>query len=94
MSICDSREPGQPDPARPLEFDPKPDEVIEDTWGQKLAHFAYKDLKGYSVVRPGWKVDAKISAVEYFIYPDKVGTLDDIPRISGKSSPRTAINTG
>jgi len=64
----------------PLEFDPKPDEVIEDTWGQKLAHFAYKDLKGYSVVRPGWKVDAKISAVEYFIYPDKVGTLDDIPQ--------------
>lgn len=63
----------------PVEFDPKPDEVIEDSWGQKLAHFAFQDLKGYAIVRPGWKVDAKISAVEYFIYPDKVGSLGDIP---------------
>jgi len=63
----------------PVEFDPKPMEVIEDSWGQKIAHFAFKDLKGYSVVRPGWKVDAKISAVEYFLYPDKVGALDEIP---------------
>jgi len=62
-----------------VRFDPKPKEVIEDSWGQKIAHFEYKDLKGYSMVRPGWKVGAKISAVEYFIYPDKVGTLDDIP---------------
>ncbi|OGD13291.1 MAG: hypothetical protein A2V76_01395 [Candidatus Aminicenantes bacterium RBG_16_63_14] len=63
----------------PVRFDPKPDELIEDSWGQKIAHFAFKDLKGYSIVRPGWKVDASISAVEYFIYPDKVGSLDDIP---------------
>ncbi len=63
----------------PVKFDPQPKEVIEDSWGQKIAHFEYKDLKGYSAVRPGWKVDATISAVEYFIYPDKVGTLDDIP---------------
>ncbi|MBE3125271.1 MAG: hypothetical protein IMZ57_06395 [Acidobacteria bacterium] len=63
----------------PVQFDPKPDEMIEDSWGQKIAHFAFKDLKGYSIVRPGWKVDAKISAVEYFVYPDKVGSLDDIP---------------
>jgi transglutaminase-like putative cysteine protease len=62
----------------PVEFDPKPNEVIEDSWGQKIAHFAYKNLKGYSIVRPGWKVDARICAVEYFIYPDKVGTLDEI----------------
>jgi transglutaminase-like putative cysteine protease len=63
----------------PVQFDPKPNEMIEDSWGQKIAHFAFRDLKGYAVVRPGWKVDVKISAVEYFIYPDKVGSLDDIP---------------
>jgi len=62
-----------------VQFEPKPTEVIEDSWGQKIAHFAFKDLKGYSIVRPEWKVDAKISAVEYFIYPDKVGALEDIP---------------
>jgi transglutaminase-like putative cysteine protease/streptogramin lyase len=63
----------------PVQFDPKPNEVIEDAWGQKIAHFAFKDLKGYSIVKPGWKADARICAVEYFIYPDKVGTLADIP---------------
>ena len=31
------------------------------------------------MVKPSWKVKAKIFAVEYFIYPDKVGSLEDIP---------------
>ena len=63
-----------------VEFDQTPDEIIEDSWGQKIAHFHFKDLKGLSVVKPGWKVKAKIYAVEYFIYPDKVGNLEDIPQ--------------
>ncbi len=63
----------------PVQFDPEPDEVILDSWGQKIAHFHFKDLKSLAVVKPGWKVKAKIYAVEYFIYPDKVGSLDDIP---------------
>lgn len=62
-----------------IQFEPKPKEVIEDSWGQKMAHFEYRDLRGYSIVRLGWKAHARISAVEYFIYPDKVGTLEDIP---------------
>lgn len=63
-----------------VEFDQTPDEIIEDSWGQKIAHFHFKDLKGLSVVKPDWKVKAKIYAVEYFIYPDKVGNLEDIPQ--------------
>lgn len=63
----------------PVQFEPKPDKVIEDSWGQKIAHFHFKDLKGFSVVKPGWKVKAKIYSSEYFIYPDKIGALKDIP---------------
>lgn len=63
----------------PVQFDPEPDEVILDSWDQKIAHFHFEDLKSLAVVKPGWKVKAKIYAVEYFIYPDKVGSLDDIP---------------
>ncbi len=62
-----------------VEFDQKPTEVIEDSWSQKIAHWHYRNLKAGSIVRPGWRLKAKIYAVEYFIYPDKVGTLDDIP---------------
>lgn len=64
----------------PVRFEPQPKEIIEDAWGQKIAHFAYRDLTGYAEVKPGWRVDAAVSAVEYFIYPDRVGTLDDIPQ--------------
>lgn len=63
-----------------VEFDPEPNEIIEDSWGQKIAHFHYQDLKATSVVKPSWKVKAKIYAVEYFIYPDKVGNIEDIPQ--------------
>lgn len=63
-----------------VQFDPEPGEIIQDSWGQKIAHFRFKDLKGYSVVKPGWKVKAKIYAAEYFIYPDKIGSLEDIPK--------------
>lgn len=63
----------------PVQFEPKPDKIIEDSWGQKIAHFHYKDLKSNSVVKPSWKVKSKIYATEYFIYPDKVGSFEDIP---------------
>jgi hypothetical protein len=64
----------------PVQFDLEPSEIIEDSWGQKIAHFRFKDLKGHAVVKPGWKVKAKIYAAEYFIYPDKIGSLEDIPK--------------
>lgn len=64
----------------PIEFDSKPTDIIEDEWDQKIAHFSYKDKQSYSLIRAGWKVKANIYATEYFIYPDKVGTLDDIPK--------------
>lgn len=63
----------------PVKFDPQPEEIIEDIWGQKIAHFHYENLKAYSVVKPSWKVDSKIYATEYFIYPDKIGRLKEIP---------------
>lgn len=62
-----------------VQFDPQPEEIIEDMWGQKIAHFLFKDLKAYSAVKPSWKVEAKISSAEYFIYPDRVGSLREIP---------------
>jgi streptogramin lyase len=62
-----------------IEFLQKPAEIITDAWGQKIAHFSYQNLKAPAVVQPGWSVKAKVYAVEYFIYPDKVAGLDQIP---------------
>jgi len=62
-----------------VEFEPKVSKIITDSWDQKISHFHYDNLKSGSMVKPRWKVDAEIFAVEYFIYPDKVGSLEDIP---------------
>ncbi|MFW6123611.1 MAG: transglutaminase domain-containing protein [Acidobacteriota bacterium] len=62
-----------------FQFDQKPDELITDSWGQEIAHFHYENLEKNSVVKPGWKIKAKIFSTEYFVYPDKVGELQDIP---------------
>lgn len=78
----------------PVAFPSDPDEMIQDAWGQKIAHFSYKDLTGLSVVRPGWRVEAEICAVEYFLYPDRVGSLDDIPADIRENTRGTATNTG
>lgn len=53
--------------------------ILTNMWGQKLAHFHYDSLEPLAVVKPGWKVKAKIYAAEYFIYPEKVGRLEEIP---------------
>ncbi len=62
-----------------VDFSPQASEVIVDNWGQKISHFHYNDLKAGSIVRPEWNVKARIYSIEYFIYPDRVGALSDIP---------------
>lgn len=63
-----------------IEFDSEPADIVEDEWGQKMAHLVYTDKQAYSLIRAGWTVKANIYAAEYFIYPDKVGTVDEIPK--------------
>lgn len=63
-----------------LKFVPQANDVIEDMWGQKISHFHYDELKATSIVKPGWEVKANVYAIEYFLYPDKVGGLQDIPK--------------
>ncbi len=63
----------------PVAFEPEAKEVINDSWGQKIARFHYENLKSGSVVRPVWRLRAEVYAIEYFIYPDRVGGLEEIP---------------
>jgi len=57
-----------------------PKEEIRDNWGEQIVHFQYQNLKAPGIVQTGWSVKAKIYGVEYFIYPDKVGDIDQIPK--------------
>ncbi len=60
-------------------FSPKVSEIAQDNWGQKTAHFIFKNIPC------GEKREAIVNYlittydVRYFIYPDKVGNAEDIP---------------
>lgn len=60
-------------------FDPKPDEVIQDKWGQKVAHFRFADMAAGDFTNVTMTNHVRLFANRYFILPEKVGALDDIP---------------
>jgi len=53
---------------------------LTDKWGQKVAHYHFEDLKNTEFRRVGMKVKAELFNLRYFIFPEKVGTLNDIPK--------------
>ena len=63
-----------------IQFMPKKFKSVLDRWGQPVAWINYKDLKANFDVQTVMKVRANISAIDYFIFPEDVGTLKDIPK--------------
>jgi len=64
---------------RDIKYNIEPDDIVTDKWGQKAAVFSFSNIK------PGEKTNIEVTTVfdsynvRYFIYPEKVGSLDDIP---------------
>ena len=61
------------------EFEPKPADFVTDEWGQKCAHFLFRDVKAGDEVRAVMKVEAEVRSVRWFIDPDNAGRLEEIP---------------
>ena len=64
----------------PVEFAPEPNDILTDKWGQKVAHFKFQNLASTKFVRCVMKASAKLYKTDYFIFPEKVGKLQDIPK--------------
>jgi transglutaminase-like putative cysteine protease/glutamine cyclotransferase len=60
-------------------FTPKEYKLKKDRWHQPLASFNYRDIPSNKTVESVMVVEAEISAIRYFIFPDKVGALKSIP---------------
>ncbi len=67
-----------------IQFEPQPAEILTDQWGQKVARFHYENIGPGQQVHAVMKVKAYMYDVNYFIWPDKVGTLKDIPESAKK----------
>ena len=59
---------------------PDADGIVEDQWDQKFAAYKYIDEKSPQVIQTSMIVETEISEISYFIFPDKCGTLSDIPQ--------------
>jgi len=63
-----------------ISYNIMPDKITTDQWGQKTASYKINDIA------PGEKTDIQVTTtfeshiVRYFLYPDKVGKLSEIPK--------------
>uniref|UniRef100_UPI003216B412 transglutaminase domain-containing protein n=1 Tax=uncultured Draconibacterium sp. TaxID=1573823 RepID=UPI003216B412 len=63
-----------------ITYNKKPADFITDKWDLTTAHFSYKDIK------PGERATSEMTTtfnsydVRYFLYPEQVGTLSEIPQ--------------
>jgi transglutaminase-like putative cysteine protease len=63
-----------------LSFSPRPTDFPSDKWGQKTAHYHYDNLPAGHSVSVTMQACAVLYKTRYFIFPDKVGSLKDIPK--------------
>ncbi len=61
-------------------FSPENHRVVKDRWNQPCAHFHYENVTSGTTIRSTMVVETEISEINYFIFPDRCGTLKDIPR--------------
>jgi hypothetical protein len=64
----------------PADFDPEPDEILEDQWGQKVAHFEYENIAAADFRTITMNVTVRLFSNNYLVVPEMVGTLEDIPK--------------
>lgn len=68
-----------------MSFNLEPKEHITDRWGQKTAHYHFKNIKAGETRLVEMTTEATTWDVRYFIFPEEVGSLDEIPEnIRGK----------
>lgn len=63
-----------------IKFEPSPSKYINDESNLRLAYFHKDFISPYEAFVVKMEVVAKIYEINYFIYPDKVGSLDEISK--------------
>ncbi|MBU0755726.1 MAG: transglutaminase [Planctomycetes bacterium] len=61
-------------------FEPAPLEIVEDKWGQPIAHFRFEEIENADRARAIMRCDVAMNDVLYLLIPEKVGSLDEIPQ--------------
>jgi len=62
-----------------LSFSPPPTDFVTDQWDQKMAHYRYENVAPGDIVTVAMTARAELYQTRFFIFPDRVGNLDNIP---------------
>lgn len=63
-----------------IKYEPEPTSFVTDRWGQKFAHFKFTNVSAGTILKAKIRLKAKLFNTEYYIFPEKVGNLKDIPK--------------
>lgn len=63
----------------PVTFAPAENEIVVDKWGQPVAQFHFADLGPTEFATVSMFAKAKLYQNRYFVFPEKVGSLAEIP---------------
>ncbi|MBD3225829.1 MAG: transglutaminase [Caldithrix sp.] len=62
-----------------IDYAPQPSTMVKDRWKQNIARFDYENKPSEAVLPSIMTVEAEISDIRYYIYPDRCGEISDIP---------------
>ena len=63
-----------------VSYNPSPVDFVKDKWNQRYAHFRYENVEPNKFANSTMCIEAKIHEIRYFLRPEKVGLLDEIPK--------------
>lgn len=63
-----------------IQFSPAHNGQVKDKWQQRFTHFQYHNVPADSLLQTIMTVNTAISAITWYIFPDKVGPLSAIPQ--------------
>ncbi|MCU0287620.1 MAG: hypothetical protein MUF15_14655 [Acidobacteria bacterium] len=61
----------------------QPPAFVTDKWGQNFARFHFPEVPANSFLKSCLKIKSRLFQTEYYIFPERVGTLNDIPKSLG-----------
>lgn len=66
-----------------ISYSPPQPSFVTDKWNQKFACFHYPEVQANQFLKSSIKLKSRLFAIEYYIFPERVGTLNDIPKSLG-----------
>jgi sugar lactone lactonase YvrE len=66
-----------------ISYSQPPNSFVKDKWGQQFARFHFPEVPAGSFLKPSIKLKSRLFMTEYYVFPERVGALNEIPKSLG-----------